>query len=183
MTVEATEIGTDNARVIYAQTQQILTDVQRLVAQIETYSGLAEMRASIAAIEETLINLNNDRTSDSVNLSNMADLHMETSAYMRAVDRTTISIQDNISNVLNNVKGTQATLDTFVGWFTPILDDFRNTSIIPTLTRVEGRVEELFESHAAIKTIAEEVYNKAEPLIDRISKSPVLKMLGVGSDD
>ncbi len=164
---------------LYRQGLDTQNMIGELVESLKPLSVLAEMAASQHATEEMIAQINNSVNEIVTSQDRLADKIIEIDAFIQSVNSRVASVDETSVQTLAAVKGIQATVDTFVGWFVPILDDFRDSAIIPTMARIEGKVNELHLSHESIKQIVQDGYDKVEPLMQRLEESPLIRMLGV----
>lgn len=182
--VEATkELGTNNDLVIFTTLQSVLATVEKMNETLTMLANLPEIRQSLIQLENITGDLLTNRQEDTVNISQLADLVIRSVDVQESIAERVVITDAKADTIAMGIKGTQATLDTFVGWFTPILDDFRNTSIIPMLERIDGRVSTLLDKHNEILTHADNLKDKIDPMLDKLMTSPIIRMLGVKDND
>lgn len=180
MTATKPEIGTNSAATLYAQGESIRTTVEKmLLLATQTVERVEPLDTRLTNVEAILIELLSALQKLDVTTVQTADQAIISNEYLVALQGKTEAIHLQGVESLEQHKMTQMTLGTFVGWFTPILDEFRDTSIIPMLNKIDGKTSELLESHTAIKTLAQQAVDKVTPMLDKLEKSPILSMLGV----
>lgn len=180
----ATEIGTDSAATLYAQGESIRTTVEKLLPLLtDVTERVQPLDSRLTNVESILVEVLSQLQKIDVTTVQIGDKAIE-------INERSISSAGKLEAVhlangefMTQLKVTQITLDTFTGWFVPILDDFRETAILPTMNRIDGKVSELLASHMHIKGLTESLMDKASPLLEKIEKSPILKMLGVNTND
>jgi hypothetical protein len=183
MTATKPEIGTDSSATLYAQGESIRKTVETLAAPVNgTHADIAQIKSDVANLAAILAEALTTLQRIDVAVVNTADQTILTDERVVSLSNKADVIQTETAESLVQHKMTQMTLGTFVGWFTPILDEFRDTSIIPMLHKIDGKTSDLLESHIAIKTLAQQAVDKVTPMLDKLEKSPILSMLGVKSN-
>lgn len=176
------QIGTDSAATLYAQGQktQDMLKALEVLSHIANYSANTDTRTR--AIEEVIITIQNSLATLVVNVDQIGDKVIELDVMAQSINSGVNESNASHAKTHASLSGLQITVDTFVGWFTPILDDFRNSAILPTMSRIEGKTDELYNSHQDIRELVEAIKDQVEPTIKMLMDSPVLRMLGVNKN-
>lgn len=176
------EIGTDDARTLFAQIQSVKDMLKPIVDNAGYVPGkVDDIHASATAIEEVVKNCNNLLNSVVVNVDNIAETSVLVSGKADDISRAQTATHEQVIGNTGLLSTAVDEINEYKAWITPLLDDFSKTAILPTMQGIAGKVDELLSSHAEIKTLVEQIKEQVNPLIDRVSKSPILSMLGVKS--
>lgn len=184
MTEVATpQIGTDKVLALYAMMEKTNATADKIYSILP---GIATAMADILS----------DRRTESQSLLEVLSLTQSLGADLNAMNEriTELTVESKSHSIAHSaelavardinesVKATGLAVNEFTGWITPILDDFRETAILPTMTRIEGSVEALTELHNEIRTMVNGAVEQVQPLLSKLDKSPILRMLGVPSN-
>lgn len=184
MTATSPEIGTDSAATLYAQGAAIRESVDKVLPLLtDLVTRIQPLDSRLTNIEAIQVEILSQLQKLDVTTSQTADQTILIDERAVSILGKTEAVHLNTVEHMEQLKMIGIQLSSFIGWFTPILDEFRDTSIIPMLHKIDGRTQELLESHIAIKTIAENVQNMVTPMLDKLEKSPILSMLGVKRND
>jgi uncharacterized membrane protein len=183
MTATGPEIGTNSAATLYAQGESIRETVEKHTAVLaDIAQSLRAIQSTLASREQFFIDIANNQSNTAVDVSNIGDRIIEIQTYQQAAN----AVLDTISKVTTETRAKTILIDTslnaFVGWFSPLLNDFHDSSIVPTLNKLLGKVDALAESHTNILTVVQAGKAQIDPLITKLQESPILRMLGVKND-
>lgn len=178
------EIGTDSAATLYRISKEIESNTLALMDGLAPVPTTVEdTDKTVRAIAEMLpdmlvmigeISVKVDRLSDDIGNVNKNTLD----AGKIAGEARAYSL-----SVYEAVDDANTERAAFTAWLRERLDNFSGTTILARLDQTHSATSELLDSHKSIHTLVENMLAEIAPLKERIEKSPLLKMLGVKSND
>lgn len=180
-----TDIGTDDLATLYRQNMDMRADILAVLERIEGMLNpdqIDHIEKSQTWTHEQISKVSEALSMLVIESGNMGNSVVAIESMSEGASIAISKMADNVNNTRMDIVAMTSQLATFENWFKPVLDDFRESAVIPTMSKILGKTDELLASHENILGVITKIQEQVNPIIEKLMQSPVLRMLGVKND-